>query len=195
MIKKVAGIDIETTGLKQEDGHRIIEIGISVYVTSNGIDFKKIGNTWCQRINPMRSIDAKAQLVHGISLQDLKLEPEWEVVSKKVHKILSQVDLLVAHNMDFDGPFVGLELARVGLPIPNFDTFCTLEHGRSATSMGKVPNLGELCWAFGIEYDGEIAHAADYDIDRTMECFFEGVRKGVFEVPLFSKLSQTREAA
>ena len=183
----VAGLDLETTGLSQEDGHRIIEIGLSVYTTEDGKVFSKLGKTWLQRINPMRTIDKKAQNVHGIAIEDLRGEPEWERVAVKVQKILSRVDLLVCHNVMFDAPFIGLELARAGYDVPNFDTFCTMENGRGATAMGSVPNLGALCWAMGVNYDSENAHAADYDIDVTMEAFIVGVNKGFFKVPLLQK--------
>lgn len=185
----VAGTDIESTGLSQEDGHRIIEIAISMYKTENGIDFRKLGKTWVQRINPMRTIDAGAQAVHGISLADLKGCPEWEEVAPKVHKFLSYTDVLVAHNVRFDAPFVALELARVGFDIPDFDTFCTMENGRQATAMGKLPSLAELAWAFGEVYDTSSAHAADYDIDLTMGLFFKGLKAGAFTVPKLQELA------
>lgn len=191
----VAGLDLETTGISQEEGHRIIELGISVYHTADGRDFKKIGKTWLQRVNPMRSIDPGAELVHGISLKDLKNEPEWEEVAERVHKILTPLDLLVCHNANFDAPFIALELARVGYKIPDFEVFCTMENGRSATALGSVPNLGQLCWAFDVAYDGDSAHAADYDIDVTMECFFRGLKRGTFEVPLIQKFAEKRSAA
>lgn len=187
----IAGLDIETTGLLQEKGHRIIEIGLSVYRTRDFITFDKVGKTMCQRINPMRSIDEKAQAVHGISLEDLKCAPEWEEVAPKIDKILSKVHLLVAHNVEFDLPFISLELERIGLNIPKCPYFCTMENGRGATPLGSLPSLGALCWSFGVDYDEDEAHAADYDIDVTMECFIKGVQSGFFELPEL----EIREAA
>lgn len=184
----VAGTDIETTGLSQEDGHRIIEIAIAMYQTDNGVDFRKLGKTWTQRINPMRAIDPGAQAVHGIGSADLKGCPEWEEIAPKINKFLSHTDILVAHNVEFDAPFIALELVRAGFDMPQFDYFCTMQNGRQATAMGKQPSLAELAWAFGLTYDTSEAHAADYDIDLTMDCFFRGLKQGVFHLPQLEKL-------
>lgn len=181
MIYLVAGIDIETTGLKQEDGHRIIEVGLAVYKTSDFYNFEKVGKTMCQRINPLRNIDKKAQAVHGISLEELKYEPEWEEFAPKLAKILAKCHLIVAHNVEFDLPFVAFELERINLPIPKCDYYCTMLNGREATPLGSIPSLGNLCWAFDVDYDEDEAHAADYDIDVTMECFIKGVQNGTFK--------------
>lgn len=186
----IAGADVETTGLSQEEGHRIIEIAISMHQTDDGVNFRKLGKTFVQRINPMRAIDPGAQAVHGISSADLKGCPEWADVAPKISKFLGHTDIFVAHNVAFDAPFVALELVRVGLPMPDFDTFCTMENGRSATAMGKLPSLAELAWAFGRTYDTSAAHAADYDIDLTMDLFFEGIRRGDFVLPQLEALKK-----
>lgn len=184
----VAGIDIETTGLSQEDGHRIIEVGIGMYRTDDGRTFSKIGRTWLKRINPLRAIDPGAQAVHHIDIKDLAGCPEWVEVAPTVSKLLSAAHLVVAHNAEFDCPFVALELVRIGLPMPKFDVFCTMKEGRQATALGKLPSLAELAWAFGYNYDQAAAHAADYDIDLTMKCFFKGVEQGVFNPPALNRL-------
>src|SRR5690606_34624149 len=108
--------DIETTGLKQEDGHRIIEIALSfwAYDKTTGAR-RKIGKPYIQRINPERAIDPGAEAVHKISLSDLRGKPKWKEIAPTVSKILSKVDLFVAHNAAFDAPFIALELVRVGM--------------------------------------------------------------------------------
>lgn len=191
----VTGLDLETTGLKQEDGHRIIEVGLTVYKMEDDLSFQKVGKTYLQRINPLRPIDKGAQLVHGISLDDVRGAPEWEQIAPKISKILGATHLLVAHNAAFDVPFIALELVRAGLPIPSLEVFCTMENGRSCTAMGKLPNLGELCWSFGVDYDPDAAHAADYDIERTMECFIRGVQNGRFQIPSSLLTQQNGEIA
>lgn len=192
-----AVLDIETTGLKQEDGHRIIEIAAALILlefdpAGQLVSWKKVGQTWTQRINPMRSIDAGAQQVHGITAADLKDSPEWEFVAPKVKKILEASDLAVAHNAMFDMPFIGLELIRIEETLPPVEVFCTMTEGRTSTSMGKVPNLEELCWAVGVRYNPDEAHAADYDVDRTVECLIKGLEFGYFDLSgvLEKKLEQ-----
>lgn len=177
----VAGTDIETTGLDQEKGHRIIEICLNLY------DLEKQNKlfSYVQRIHPHRAIDAKAQEVHGITIHDLANSPDWEEVAPRIQKILSKCDLVVGHNGDyFDMPFIALELMRVGLEVPRIKTFDTMVNGRWATSFGKNPNLGELCFALNIPYDADQAHGAEYDVDVMMQCFFEGVKRGFYDVEL-----------
>ena len=193
----VTGCDIETTGLSQEKGHRIIEISLMVYKTMNGADFTKIGE-WTRRINPLRSIDPGAQNVHKISIADLHGEPEWEDVAPHLIKLLNASDLLVGHNGNgFDFPFIALEIMRIGMDLPNFEVFDTMLEGRDSTGMGKVPSLQELCFAYDEEYDTSSAHAADYDTEQMMKCFFKACKWGQFRPEIFEKrhLQKTEAAA
>src|SRR5688572_1169317 len=119
----ITGIDVETTGLEQNKGDRIIEIAmISVEVT--GENYRPIYR-YVQRIDPLRSIDPGAEAVHHININDLRGCPTWDKVGPDVQKALERTGTLVAHNMDFDGPFVGGELLRIGVtPPPTLQTFC-----------------------------------------------------------------------
>lgn len=179
---KLGGIDLETTGLDQEAGHRIIEIGFCIYRTTDGVNWEKIGSTLCKRLDPKRAIDEKAQKVHGITRAELVGLETWEDYAPKMGKMFSACNAIVAHNADFDIPFIVGEFDRVMVDCGNPDIFCTMENGRSATPLGSVPSLKQLCWAFGIEYNEEEAHNAAADIDWTMECFFEGLRRGYFHL-------------
>lgn len=176
--------DTETTGIDPNAGHRIIEVALAVFaydIPSN--THRQLGKTYVQRINPMRPIDPGAEAVHGISLAMLRGAPTWDVVAPNVNKILSKTNLFVAHNAVFDAPFLAIELTRAGFPVPNFDVFCTMDGGRKATGMGKVPNLGELCYACGIPYDADAAHAADYDTEILAQCYWKGIELGLFKKP------------
>ncbi len=176
----IAGIDIETTGLEQEKGHRIVEVAAILYDLDSARELGK----FVQRINPERSIDPAAQAVHGIRYDDLIECPPWDLVAPKLVKIMSKCDLLVAHNGEsFDMPFIAAELIRIGQPVPNVVCLDTMVEGRWATPLGKLPNLGELCFACGVTYEPEKAHAADYDVEVMMASFFHGYRKGFFRLP------------
>lgn len=176
--------DTETTGLKQEDGHRIIEIALSVWAYNSVTgERRQIGKPYIQRINPERAIDPGAEAVHRISLAMLRGAPKWDAVAPMVSKILSKTDIFIAHNSAFDVPFIVLELLRAGHPMPKFSTYCTMDNGRAATGMGKVPNLGELAYACGIEYDADIAHSALYDTRLLEQCYWTGVDNGLYKNP------------
>lgn len=178
----VTGVDIETTGLNVNDGHRIIEIALDIH----RFDGKKLTRvkTFNQRIDPQRGIDKGAQDIHGISYDMLKGSPTWDVVAPNIGRIIAATKILVAHNADFDAPFIGAELNRVKQPIPKCSVFCTMENGRFATPLGKLPSLVELCWACGVDFDETSAHAADYDIIKTMECLQRGIDLGYYKLPI-----------
>jgi len=173
------GLDLETTGVDQAKGDRIIEVAILTY------DFatRKMVDKYVQRIDPERPIAAAAQAVHGIAYSDLVGSPKWDAVAPEVARRLQMAPLAVAHNMDFDGPFIAGELVRLGLPVPNIQPFCTMQNGRWATFDGKSPKLKELCFALGVDYDDAKAHAADYDTAIMMECFFKGFDRGFYVLP------------
>lgn len=174
----ITGFDTETTGLKQEDGHRIIEIALLTY----DLDSRQLVDTYIQRINPERAIDPKAQAVHGISYEELVGQPTWEQVADTVQSKLSATNLVVAHNLAFDMPFVTNELARISRQVPTTGGFCTMENGRWATYDGKAPKLGELCYALDVPYDPTAAHSASYDVEVMMACFFKCVERGIFQM-------------
>jgi DNA polymerase-3 subunit epsilon len=176
----VGGFDIESTGLDQTKGHRIIEAALKLY----DLDTRDPIGKFVQRINPERAIDPDAQAVHGIKFEDLISCPTWDVIGPKLGLLMSKCDYMVVHNGEgFDIPFVFRELMRIGAPTPKVRLIDTMLQGRWATPDGAVPNLGALCFACGVPYDPEAAHAADYDVDRMMDCFFSQFDRGFFTLP------------
>ena len=177
-------LDTETTGLEIGD-HRIIEFYGRLIETDTWAD----KGTLFQRFNPMRSIMPAAQAVHHISATDLLHEPTWEKASAPVHAFISSADAWVAHNgVGFDFPFLDYEFNRAGLPALNSQLrIDTMTDARWATPNGKVPNLGELCFACGVSYDTTKAHAAQYDVDCMTECFRLGATWGFYELPVIEK--------
>lgn len=177
-------MDIETTGLDYEKGHRIVEFAALLYRFDPDTGEQSLRGKFVQRINPQRAIDPGAQAVHGIRFEDVAACPDWAEVAPKVVKVLSACDFLVAHNGDdFDMPFIAHELIRVGQPVPDVESVDTMKQARWATPMGKLPNLGELCFACGVDYDKAQAHGAEYDVSVMMESFFVAHRKGFIVLP------------
>lgn len=176
----VAGADIETTGLHQEKGHRIIEVAVCLRDLDTG---EKLGK-YVQRINPQRQIDPEAQAVHGISFEDLTACPTWDEVAPKLAALLGRCHYHVMHNgVGFDAPFIVRELLRVGAPAPELRIIDTMDQARWATPDGSVPNLGALCFASGVPYDTEQAHGAEYDVEVMLDCFFKHFPRGFFTLP------------
>ena len=169
---ELTGIDLETTGIDHVKGERIIEISMI-----------RVNDTWDEpwlcyerRINPRRVIQPGATAVHHITNEMVEKEPYFEDIVDEVLQFMSGTDILIAHNMGFDGPFLASELARIGKDIEGTpQLFCTMENGRWATAIGKLPNLGELCFACGVPYDSEEAHSALYDTQVMMDCLKKGL--------------------
>lgn len=177
----VAGLDIETTGLSQPDGHRMVEVAAILYDFASR---ERLG-AFETRINPERGIDPKAQAVHGIKFEDLIHAPRWESIAPKLSALLSKCQYVVAHNGEgFDLPFVWGEFLRVGVPMPEVRLVDTMLQGRWATHDGAVPNLGALCFASGVPYDTTKAHGATYDVEVMMDCFFRHWQRGFFRLPV-----------
>ena len=173
---KLIGLDTETTGLNAQD-HRIIEIALMRYDSETQL----LEDSLVLRIHPQRSIDPKAQAVHGISINDLKDCPTFKEVARDITRFIKTGDLLIAHNLGFDVEFLVEELLRAEVDVPQIDGFDTLD-ARWATPLGKKPSLKELCFALDVPYDVSLAHAATYDVDVMMQCFFKAVERGFFVI-------------
>lgn len=175
----VGFLDFETTGLKQEDGHRIIETALILC----DLNTREVIGTVEQRTNPERPIDEKAQAVHGIRYEDLVACPTWPVFAPKLAALLGRCHYVVAHNGEgFDLPFVFREFIRVGIAPPRVMLTDTMLQGRWATPDGAVPNLGALAWACDVPYDTTKAHAALYDVEVMRDCFFSQYERGFFQL-------------
>jgi DNA polymerase III subunit epsilon len=178
----VTGMDFETTGLLEPE-HRLIEGAFVMY----DFDTEKKLLSFIRRWNPGRAIDPKAQEVHGITFAQVAHLPTLEADDHGIdliQKILAKSDLVVAHNGDgFDVPFLQQEFRRLAKPLPKIVTVDTMLGGRWATPLGKLPNLAELCFACRVPYDPSAAHAAEYDVEVMMKCFFHAAKRGFYSLP------------
>jgi len=176
----LTGIDLETTGIDHSKGERIIEISMVRADTDKwGTPVSPTWDIYDRRVNPRRTIQPGATAVHHITNDMLEDEAYFEDIADEILKFIEGTDILVAHNMGFDGPFLASELERISKDVAGSpQLFCTMENGRWATAIGKLPNLGELCFACGVSYDPEAAHAASYDTDRMMRCLQVGLANG-----------------
>jgi DNA polymerase-3 subunit epsilon len=170
--------DLETTGFLEPE-HRIVELTVIKHDAVTEVELSCV----TIRIDPQRSIPAKAQKVHGISAADVAGKPIWEAIAPALVKELRGASLGVAHNGDyFDWPFIEMELKRIGLVMPAIKTFDTCKMGRGATPYGKIPSLRELAACLGFEYDESKAHGSEWDTRTLAKCFFEGRRIGFFDM-------------
>lgn len=178
---RIGFFDTETTGLHPDKGDKVIELCLIPY-DSGEAGWTK-GETYLQRFNPERSIAAAAQAVHKITFEMVAGEPVFRECAAQIYRLFSECDLAVAHNLPFDVGFLIAEFDQAGMSMPKVAGFDTCD-SRWATPYGKVPKLGELCFALGIEYDENKAHSAEYDVEVMAAAFFKGVQLGFFKLPV-----------
>ena len=175
----VTGFDTETTGLEAEKGDKVVEVALLTY------DFytRKLVDKYVQRVDPERPITAKAQEVHGIAYSDLVGMPKFRDIAHEVESRFAKSDLVIAHNIAFDIEFLYHEFQACKIALPDVDGFDTMSESRWACADGKYPRLEELCFALNVPFDASAAHAAEYDVERMMAAWFEGMKRGVWTMP------------
>jgi len=121
--QRIVVLDIETTGLMPQRGHRIIEIcAVAVQEGQIAAEFHSL-------IRVPRHIPRNIQKIHGISNEMLEESPGPEIVLPRFHDFIHR-STLVAHNAKFDISFLRYELARFGLSL-SYPAICTLEMSRN----------------------------------------------------------------
>lgn len=153
-------LDTETTGLRVEDGHRIIEIGCLEM-----IDRKLTGNHYHQFINPQRVVEEGALAVHGITNEYLHNKPLFGQVVKEFMDFISGAELII-HNASFDISFLNYELQLVGSEWKSVNDYCgvidTLQIARQLHP-GQRNSLDALCKRYGVDNSKRDLHGALLD--------------------------------
>lgn len=131
-------------------------------------------------------IHAEALAFTGIDLDDPSRHAvsEYEAlhaIFKMVRKGMKQTDcgraVIVAHNANFDHSFTMEAALRAGLKRNPFHPFATFDTAAlSGLVLGQTV-LAKACISAGIAFDGEQAHSALYDTQRTAELFCELVNR------------------
>lgn len=134
-------------------------------------------------------IPEQAAKVHGITTDKALFEgKDLQVVLQIFHSRLTQAEILVGHNIDFDVKVVGAEFLRLNIPpvTPPRRKICTMHSSTKFCSLPgprgpKWPKLQELhCKLFGENFAE--AHNAAADIEATARCFFELKKLGVITI-------------
>jgi DNA polymerase-3 subunit epsilon len=160
--------DTETTGLKPEDGERIIEIGAVELLNRF-----PTGRTFHTYINPGgRHVHPEALRVHGITDEFLTDKPVFSAIANDFLEFAHDA-MLVAHNASFDMGFLNSELRRLGFNVIGDERVVdTLALARSRHPMG--PNsLDALCNRYGIDNSRRNKHGALLDSELLAEVYME----------------------
>jgi DNA polymerase-3 subunit epsilon len=161
-------LDTETTGLRTEDGDRIIEIGCIELINR-----KFTGKRYHQYINPQRTIDAEALAVHGITNQFLETKPLFFDIASEFLAFIGDAELII-HNAPFDIGFINYELQLIRKNFKRIDERCkivdTLVLARQL-HIGQRNSLDALCKRYGIDNSNRELHGALLDANLLAQVY------------------------
>lgn len=151
-INRQVVFDTETTGIKPEDGHRVVEFG-GVEL----IDGKLTGKRLHLYFNPERDMPVEAYNVHGLSTEFLSDKPLFKDCAEEILEFLSGAEI-IAHNIAFDTKFLNYELglaqkpkiwSRVGATVDTLELSKML-FDKDADGKRYKHNLDALCERMGV---------------------------------------------
>ena len=179
--------DLETSGLPRYrnvspfktqyyDSSRMIEIGY-VIISPNGIVLKEYKHL--VRYEKI-VINIENSFIHGIT-NEMVIEDGVDIqdVFDELKDDMKKVDVIVAHNIDFDYNILLSEIYRkysknkelLGL-IYSKQLYCTMKQGQKVMKMKKYPKLIELNKYF-FKNDWVQTHRAFDDVTICMKCYIE----------------------
>lgn len=150
----IAVLDVETTGLNPYRHDRIIEIAV-VVIRADGTVVRELGTL----VNPQRDIGPTR--VHGLTTRDILEAPRFSEVAGALIEVLDGCSVLAGHNIRFDRSFLASEFERLGHPLPDSPTLCTMQ-------LAGGGSLTRACMDYAIAFNGE-AHAAWHDAYATAQ--------------------------
>ncbi len=161
-------LDTETTGLRVEDGHRIIEVGCIELINR-----KFTNRHFHYYINPEREIDPGAQAVHGISSEFLKDKPLFSAIAKDFIEFVKDAELII-HNATFDVGFLNYELSLTRMGFKMLSHYCritdTLAEARRLHP-GQRNSLDALCKRYSVDNSRRDLHGALLDANLLAQVY------------------------
>ena len=166
MMREIA-LDTETTGLKPEEGHRIVELGCLELV-----NHVPTGRTLHAYFDPGRPMEPDATRVSGITDEMLRGKPVFADLAPQFLDFIADAPLVI-HNAAFDMGFLNAELTRAGfaalLPERAIDTLLIARR----RFPGAPASLDALCKRFGIDLSERIRHGALLDAGLLAQVYLE----------------------
>ncbi len=161
-------LDTETTGLKIEDNHRLIEIGCLEMINR-----KLTGKHFHSYINPERAVEEGAVLVHGLTNQFLADKPLFVDIANDLMKFINGAELII-HNAPFDIGFIDAELKALKQSWKPIRQYChiidTLILARQL-HVGQRNSLDALCKRYHIDHSKREFHGALLDASLLAEVY------------------------
>ncbi len=108
--KKVV-IDTEATGLRPEDGHKLVEIA-AIEIDEND---RQTGAVFHAYINPLRKVSEEAAAIHTLNNEFLQNYPTFDAYKDSFLRFIKGKEI-IGHNVQFDIKFLNHE---IGFELPN----------------------------------------------------------------------------
>lgn len=159
-------LDLETTGLKFQEGHRICELGLVRYSAQH-----RIGQL-SMLVNPERPIPSDAIRVHGITDSSVKSAPLFKDIADLLLEFIGDLPLVV-YNVDFDLGFLNFQLRSINRePLDNY-AIDALEIARrlEINRKGTGYKLSVIARTLNVQHTSRRGHRALYDAYITAEVF------------------------
>lgn len=151
-------VDLETTGTSVNHGDRIIQIGCVL------IQDGQVINHFETEVNPREKIPRSVVQLTGIQDRDVRKAPLFEDIAGTIYSLLANT-IFVAHNVNFDFPFLNAELERAGYPALTIPAIDTVTLSQILLPTAKSFRLRDLTSSLHIEHDHP--HSAVSDAEAT----------------------------
>lgn len=162
--------DLETTGLKANEGDSIIEIGAVKMQKGEIID------TFDLFVDPKRELNEEITKITGITNEMLKGAIDEKTAVEKFMDFIGDCPV-VAHNAKFDMSFINMAFLKYDLGRFSNTIIDTLGLSRYLESNQRYHNLATLVIRYDIPWDEDKHHRANYDAEGTALIFYKMLEK------------------
>ncbi len=162
-------LDTETTGLRVDDGNRILEIA-AVEMLNRKVSAPE--RHLHRYINPERESEEGALNIHGLTQEFLADKPKFADIAQEFIDFVRGAELII-HNAPFDVGYLNMELGRLGLgKITDYvsGVVDTLAMAKDQFP-GKRNNLDALCDRFEVDRSNRVLHGALIDCELLAEVY------------------------
>lgn len=163
-----AVVDLETTGTQKEKDNHIIQFGCAI------VKHLKVVKTYSFMINPHREIPLSVQNLTGIHDEDVKNAKDFSYYAPKIVSILKDT-IFVAHNVNFDLPFLNYELVQHGYEALTNRAIDTVELSKIAFPTLPSYKLSDLTNRLQIKHLDP--HKADSDAYGTAVLLIDTIKQ------------------
>lgn len=173
---KFAVVDMETTGTDVNNGDSIIQFSCTF------IQNKKVINNYSTFVSCKKNISKEITNLTGITNEKIKNAPSFDSLAPTIYKLVKDC-VFVAHNVNFDFPFLNKELEKCGYPQLEIEAIDTVSLSQLFFPTLESYQLKKLSKNFGISHLQP--HSSESDAKATASLFIEIFNK-IENIPLIT---------